>query len=232
MNVLGFDHVQLAMPAGRETDARRFYSALLGLTEEPKPAVLADRGGCWFTAPGIRLHLGVDHDFVPARRAHPALLVHDLPALAHRLAVAGHPVRDGASVDGIPQRYVDDPFANRIELVATIAPTRFDFATVAATYDHARGLDDHNTHAWTDAIRANLPVPGHPLDVVDIGSGTGRFTSLLAGLVAGTVTAVEPSAAMRDLALAKPTPANIRVLDGHAEHLPLPDASIDVAFLF
>ena len=232
MTLLGFDHVQLAMPAGGEAAARRFYGDLLGLAEEPKPAALASRGGCWFTAPGIRLHLGVDPDFVPARKAHPALLVDDLPALIDRLGAAGPVVHDGAVVDGVAQRYVDDPFGNRVELVAAPAPAPFDFATIAAAYDDARGLDDHNTHAWAAAIRANLPTTDRPLDAVDIGSGTGRFTNLLAALVDGTVTAVEPAAAMRDIALAKPTPTNVRVVDGLAEHLPLPDDSVDVAFLF
>lgn len=232
MTLLGFDHVQLAMPVGGETVARRFYGDLLGLAEEPKPAALAGRGGCWFGSPGVRLHLGVDLDFAPARKAHPALLVDDLAALVDRLGTAGHVVHDGAVVDGVPQRYVDDPFGNRVELVAAPAPAPFDFAAVAAIYDDARGLDDHNTHAWAAAIRANLPNPDRPLDAVDIGCGTGRFTSLLADLVDGTVTGVEPAAAMRDIALARPTPAKVRVVDGRAEHLPLPAGSVDVAFLF
>lgn len=77
--IVGIDHVQLAMPPGAEKMARHFYGQLLGLTEVEKPEPLRGRGGCWFAAPGVTLHLGVQVDFVPARKAHPALLVRDLP---------------------------------------------------------------------------------------------------------------------------------------------------------
>jgi hypothetical protein len=78
--VLGLDHLQIAIPSGGEDAARRFWRDTLGLTEETKPPKLAARGGCWFKAPGLRLHLGVDADFRPAKRAHPALIVRGLPA--------------------------------------------------------------------------------------------------------------------------------------------------------
>lgn len=107
------DHVQLALPAGREDDARAFYAGLLGFTEVPKPAHLAGRGGCWFTAGEAQVHLGVDPDFRPARKAHPALLVRGLAALADRLRAAGVPVAE----EGDEQIYVDDPFGNRVELL-------------------------------------------------------------------------------------------------------------------
>ncbi|MEJ7722438.1 MAG: GntR family transcriptional regulator [Ilumatobacteraceae bacterium] len=76
---LRVDHVQLAMPVGGEADARRFYTDVLGLAEVPKPAALAARGGCWFESGEVRVHLGVEDDFHPARKAHPALVVRDLP---------------------------------------------------------------------------------------------------------------------------------------------------------
>ena len=106
------DHVQVAMPAGGEDDGRAFYAGLLGFTEVPKPERLAGRGGCWFQAGEANVHLGVDPDFRPARKAHPALLVRGLAALAERLGEAGVPVaQDGDSL------YVDDPFGNRVELL-------------------------------------------------------------------------------------------------------------------
>lgn len=112
IEVRRLDHVQLAMPAGGEDDARAFYAGLLGLTEVPKPERLAGRGGCWFTAGAAMVHLGVDPDFRPARKAHPALLVRGLAELARRLREAGVPVtEDGDSA------YVDDPFGNRVELL-------------------------------------------------------------------------------------------------------------------
>jgi len=117
MAIVGFDHVQLAMPAGGEETAETFYAGLLGLTRVPKPEPQASRGGCWFEGPGIALHLGVEDDFRPARKAHPALLVDDLDALIVRLEAAGHEVRTGDPIDGRVQRFCDDPFGNRIELV-------------------------------------------------------------------------------------------------------------------
>jgi len=75
---VGIDHVQLAMPVGAEAAARDFYVGVLGLTEMPKPVVMAARGGCWFEAGPVRLHLGVEADFRPARKAHPTLLIREL----------------------------------------------------------------------------------------------------------------------------------------------------------
>jgi catechol 2,3-dioxygenase-like lactoylglutathione lyase family enzyme len=115
--VVGLDHVQLAMPPGREDEAEAFYSGLLGIPRVPKPPVLAARGGCWFEDPPLRLHLGVEADFRPARKAHPALAVVGLNRLAARLRAAGLEVRPGDGVEGQEQCYVDDPFGNRIELI-------------------------------------------------------------------------------------------------------------------
>lgn len=117
MRVAKIDHVQLAMPAGREAEAIAFYDGLLGLALVPKPANLAARGGCWFERDGVKLHLGVDADFRPARKAHPALLVEDLPALVERLRAAGARLNDDEPLAGYDRMYVDDPFGNRIELM-------------------------------------------------------------------------------------------------------------------
>jgi catechol 2,3-dioxygenase-like lactoylglutathione lyase family enzyme len=117
MSVLALDHVQLAMPEGGEDEARRFYSALLGFDEVPKPANLAPRGGVWFERGGVRLHLGVEADFRPARKAHPALLVSSLAALVGRLTAAGHAASAAEPLAGYERVYVSDPFGNRIELM-------------------------------------------------------------------------------------------------------------------
>jgi catechol 2,3-dioxygenase-like lactoylglutathione lyase family enzyme len=111
------DHVQLAMPAGGEDDAEAFYSGLLGIPRVPKPPELEVRGGCWFEHDRIRVHLGVEDGFRPARKAHPALAVRGIDDLGAVLEAAGHPVRRAEEVPGMPQFYVDDPFGNRIELV-------------------------------------------------------------------------------------------------------------------
>jgi catechol 2,3-dioxygenase-like lactoylglutathione lyase family enzyme len=111
------DHVQLAMPAGREDDARTFYEGVLGIPEQPKPPHLATRGGCWFESETLKIHLGVEADFRPAKKAHPALLVRDLPALVQRLEAAGATVVDDEPLEGYDRVYVSDPFGNRIELM-------------------------------------------------------------------------------------------------------------------
>lgn len=120
MTVLALDHVQLAMPAGGEDDARGFYAGLLGFAEVAKPATLAGRGGCWFQAGGVRLHLGVEDSFVPARKAHPALSVDDLAELVAKLQAAGCVTVEDFALEGYDRRHVFDPFGNRIELMQAL----------------------------------------------------------------------------------------------------------------
>jgi len=120
MTIVGIDHVQLAMPGGREDDARAFYARLLGLPEQPKPPELAKRGGAWFENGTVKIHLGVEADFRPARKAHPALLVRGLRALAERLRSAGVEVVEDA-LEGYDRVYVADPFGNRLELMEPLA---------------------------------------------------------------------------------------------------------------
>jgi catechol 2,3-dioxygenase-like lactoylglutathione lyase family enzyme len=117
MRVYGLDHVQLAMPRGAEDQARAFYGAVLGLDEVPKPPNRAARGGVWFSGGTLRLHLGVEDDFRPARKAHPALLVQGLAQLAARCEAHGHAVTRDKPHDGYDNVYVADPFGNRIELM-------------------------------------------------------------------------------------------------------------------
>jgi len=108
------DHVQVAAPPGCEAEARRFYGELLGLAEVAKPEPLRRRGGVWFE----QLHVGVEAEFTPARKAHPALRAYDLDALAERLAAAGAPVEWDGSLPGVRRFYTADPWGNRVELLA------------------------------------------------------------------------------------------------------------------
>ena len=85
----GLHHVQLAIPAGSEDLARRFYGESLGMVELKKPAVLGTRGGCWFRRGGWEVRLGVETNFRPARKAHPGVLVAGIDKLAHHLSGAG-----------------------------------------------------------------------------------------------------------------------------------------------
>ncbi len=117
MEVIGLDHVQLAMPPGGEEKAREFYRGLLGLREVSKPDQLASRGGCWFEGPRTVVHLGVWEEFVPARKAHPAFLVSDLDKLLQKLEDTGIPIVPGESLRGVRRFYAEDPFGNRIEFI-------------------------------------------------------------------------------------------------------------------
>jgi catechol 2,3-dioxygenase-like lactoylglutathione lyase family enzyme len=115
--VVGLDHLQLAMPAGREAEARAFYGELLGLTELKKPPQLQARGGVWFALGTQQLHLGVETDFRPAHKAHPAFLVNDLGGLRARLAQHGHAPYEDEPLAGFKRFYVADPFGNRLEFL-------------------------------------------------------------------------------------------------------------------
>jgi len=117
MRIKSIEHVQLAMPPGREADARKFYGELLGIPEQPKPPQLAKRGGCWFESGALKVHLGVEANFRPARKAHPAFIVEDLPALEAALRAAGVAVKGDEPLEGFHRIYVDDPFGNRLELM-------------------------------------------------------------------------------------------------------------------
>jgi catechol 2,3-dioxygenase-like lactoylglutathione lyase family enzyme len=117
----GLDHVQVAAPAGEEAAARRFYGELLGLPELPKPPALAARGGAWFAVGAQQLNVGVEEEFAPARKAHPALAVDSeaaLRTLAERLQAAGVAVRWDGELPGVPRFYCADPWGNRLEISA------------------------------------------------------------------------------------------------------------------
>ena len=122
MRVTRIEHVQLAMPAGGEDLARNFYAQILGIGETPKPAHLAKRGGCWFERGDLKIHLGVEADFRPARKAHVALLVAELSPLQEKLKAAGYIPREDEPLEGYHRIYVDDPFGNRIELMEPKSP--------------------------------------------------------------------------------------------------------------
>ena len=117
MKVVSIDHVQLAMPAGGEQRARAFYGALLGMREIAKPVELAKRGGCWFACGPVQIHLGVEAEFRPARKAHPALRCFDYDGLVTRLRDAEVSVTPDENIAGVERCHIADPFGNRIELI-------------------------------------------------------------------------------------------------------------------
>jgi catechol 2,3-dioxygenase-like lactoylglutathione lyase family enzyme len=114
---ISIDHVQLAMPVGEEDKARTFYRDLLGMVEIPKPTELAKRGGCWFESGGVQIHLGVENDFRPAKKAHPALRCRDYQALVEQLRNAGVEVTEPGDIPDVMRCHIHDPFGNRIELI-------------------------------------------------------------------------------------------------------------------
>lgn len=118
MKITRLDHIQLAMPPGGEAKARVFWRDVLGLPEETKPEPLASRGGCWFRTGDIIVHIGVESDAAPQRKAHPAFCVSDLDALAQRLAAAGYAVIPDTALPNRRRFYTADPFGNRIEFLA------------------------------------------------------------------------------------------------------------------
>ena len=118
--VEALDHVQVAMPAGKEDTARAFYSGLLGLDELEKPATLAARGGAWFRLPdGRQLHLGVEEPFSASRKTHPAFIASNLDELAKKLEAAGIPVRWDEELAPRRRFYGEDPFGNRLEFLGS-----------------------------------------------------------------------------------------------------------------
>ncbi|MEP7055810.1 MAG: VOC family protein [Actinomycetota bacterium] len=120
----GLHHVQLAIPPGSEDACRGFWGGILGMAEVEKPPVLAARGGCWFRGGGLELHLGVDADFAPARKAHPGILVADLDALAQRLSQNGLEATWDGEFPGHKRFYASDPVGNRLEFLEPIGGHR------------------------------------------------------------------------------------------------------------
>ena len=120
---VALDHVQVGMPPGEEAKARAFYVDVLGMQELAKPAALAERGGCWFAGgdgASVQIHCGVDTDFRPARKAHPAVLIVGIDELAQRIEKAGGKVGWDDDLEGLRRFFCEDPFGNRLEFIGSI----------------------------------------------------------------------------------------------------------------
>jgi catechol 2,3-dioxygenase-like lactoylglutathione lyase family enzyme len=118
--IAAVDHVQLAAPPGSEPQLRTYYADILGMTEIPKPPVLAARGGCWFQYGPVQLHLGIEEDFRPAKKAHPGLRVTSIEAYARRLEERGAKVVRDDSLPGHRRFYSEDPVGNRLEFLEPV----------------------------------------------------------------------------------------------------------------
>lgn len=154
--IAGIDHIQIAAPAGCEAEARHFFGQLLGLEEIEKPEPLKMRGGCWFKVGSKQLHIGVEKDFRPSLKAHPAFAVDDVAGLFETLSKAGiHCSRD-ESLPGTDRFYADDPWGNRLEFTksahSTLEPEEIE--------DHLRQLEEsllqpeirHDAQAISDLL--------------------------------------------------------------------------------
>jgi len=116
--LLDIDHVQVAIPPGADDDARAFYGGVLGLAEVPKPAPLNASGGVWFQLGTTQLHIGAEQGFAPNKKAHPAFVVEDFEDYCALLRERGVAVREEAQVAGRRRAGIEDPFGNRVELIA------------------------------------------------------------------------------------------------------------------
>ncbi|KOV62688.1 VOC family protein [Streptomyces sp. MMG1121] len=121
--LVAVDHVQLAAPPGSEDALRAYYADVLGMAEVPKPPALAARGGCWFAAGPVQLHLGIENHFRPAKKAHPGLRVQRIEAYAARLASLGAPVTWDDDLPGHLRFYSEDPVGNRLEFLEPVRPS-------------------------------------------------------------------------------------------------------------
>jgi catechol 2,3-dioxygenase-like lactoylglutathione lyase family enzyme len=114
---IGIDHIQLAAPKDCESDAREFWGKKIGLEEVEKPENLKSRGGCWFKFGNQQIHIGVEEDFLPAKKAHPAFVIRNLAAFKEHLEKKGITTKEDAPIDGRSRFFVSDPFGNRVEFL-------------------------------------------------------------------------------------------------------------------
>ncbi len=98
-------------------------------------------------------------------------------------------------------------------------------------YAKGRALRPGEIQTYMDVFAGHLP-SRRPLTVIDLGSGTGRFTPALAETFGGPVYGVEPAAAMRQAAEAGAAHPRVTYLAGEAAKIPLPDASADAVLMF
>ena len=239
--IVDLDHVQIAAPPGSEETARAFYGGVLGLREIAKPEALRGRGGVWFAvgAHGRELHVGIEEDFRPQRKAHPAFRVRDLAAARRCIEVAGRTIAASVPIPGRERFETSDPFGNRLELTQLVsgeAPEDADEAARARVRSafgasaEAYVVSPGHAHGDDLARLVELASP-RPIDrTLDISTGGGHVALALAPHVA-RVTASDLTPAMLAAArrhLSAQGAANVDYVVADAEHLPFLDASFDL----
>jgi SAM-dependent methyltransferase len=239
---LGIDHVQVAIPAGGEAQARVFYGDALGLREIPKPPTLRARGGVWFRCGEQELHLGVDSPFAPQRKAHPALRIDDLSAVRRRLSAAGVEILDDTPIPGVERCYVFDPFGNKVEFVArlVVSETSDDSAEAEAIKSRVRAAFGAAAESYVTSERhrsgddlatlVEWAQPAHDDRALDIATGGGH-TALAVAPHVHSVAVTDLTPRMLATARAFLTTqgvVNATYVIADAERLPFLDASFDL----
>lgn len=238
--ILGFDHMQLAMPRGSEQAARAFYGETLGLPELAKPAALAGRGGVWFRCGDRELHLGVEDDFRPQRKGHPAFRVDDLAGLRARLEAAGAAISEDVPLPGRARFETRDPFGNRLEFQQLFArdveqddTERVAHERVMQTFaPNAEAYVTSESHAGgADLARlVELAAPQSTDHALDVSTGGGHTALALAPHV-GRMVASDLTPRMLAAARAHLTAqgaANVDYVIADAERLPFLDETFDL----
>ena len=121
MLIKRIDHIQLAAPVGNEEEARAFFHGVLGLQEVEKPEELKKNGGVWFSNGQVDIHIGIEKEFVPAKKAHPAFEVSDVEALGSHILEKGVEIEWDDRLPGAKRFYVSDPAGNRLEFLEWLA---------------------------------------------------------------------------------------------------------------
>lgn len=122
MALKSFDHVNISFPRGRENEARDYYLGLLGMNEIPKPEPSANRGGAWFVAGNLSIHISPEDDFKPSKQAHMAIICDEYTALRAKLETNGYEIKDDDELEGVNRFFTFDIFGNRIELIDNDSP--------------------------------------------------------------------------------------------------------------
>lgn len=226
---VGIDHVQLAAPAGCEEESRRFYGDLLGWQEIPKPESLKKRGGVWFQCGIHQVHIGVQKDFVPATKAHPAFQVQKIGELREYLLEQNVQLIDDSmrKDEGVERFYLTDPFGNRLEFLEWGEEAKVN--SKERFSDRVESYVKYRPSYPQEAMDYLYEVIGLETnsEVADIGAGTGIFSKLLVER-GSQVIAVEPNQAMREAAERElGGNSNFRAVSGSAEVTGLPDQSVD-----
>jgi len=116
IGIFAIDHVQIAAPRALEAETLRFYREVLALSEIPKPEELRVRGGAWFQAGNLQMHVGIDPEPSPKSKRHVCFLVSDLARAKQQVQAHGVPIEEESVAEGLARFFIHDPAGNRIEI--------------------------------------------------------------------------------------------------------------------